>query len=130
MLVVFYGLYPCGLCGETGGGMVVPYEFWCRVEVVDFVDGTFRLFCYERRWRRACCKYVLRGCVGEGNFRVDVEYVFYERNPPEANVIVTPASQDGSAGDRDDCVGGVVYVYFVLIKNRNLVGVGKLSRAE
>ncbi len=41
-----------------------------------------------------------------------------------------PPTKDGTARDRHFCVVGIVDVYFVLVKNGNLVGIGKFGYAE
>ena len=81
-------------------------------------------------WWRGCCEEILRGFVGKRGLRGDVCHILHKWDSPEANVVVAPSAQYGSAGDRDDCVVGVVYVDLVLVKNRDVVGVGELARAE
>ena len=68
--------------------------------------------------------------TGERGLRGDVCHILHKWDSPEANAVVAPSAQYDSAGDRDDCVVVVVYIVLVLVKNQNLIGVGRLSHAE
>ncbi len=49
---------------------------------------------------------------------------------PKICVLTSPPTKDGAARDCHFCVVGIIDVYFVLIKNGNLVGVGEFRCAE